>query len=174
VGRRRSAQRSARGGGGIQALRQARSRLALAAAVAYAGVLAYAVLRSPSLAGVVSVVGGLGATLLVLVLVRGSTELLRWALFLLAAAYTISLLARGHSVDEGTPLAATGLLLCGELAAWSVDERYAITGEPHIRARGTRPRVGSRRDGSLRARRRDRVAARAPRLAIVAPSAQLD
>ena len=97
--------------------------------------LVYAAVRAPSLVGAVALVGGLGAALLLLVLARCQVELLSWALFLLAAAYAISLVSRGSPVDEGAPLVATGLLLCGELASWSVDERQAIAAEPLVRAR---------------------------------------
>jgi len=32
----------------------------------------------------------------------------------------------GGGVDDAAPLVATGLLLCGELAAWSLDARWRI------------------------------------------------
>lgn len=74
-------------------------------------------------------VGGLGALMLLWLLWRGEVELVVWPLGLLGVAYTIALVVRGSSVDDGAPLVAVGLLLCGELASWSIDERFAIPAE---------------------------------------------
>ncbi len=61
-----------------------------------------------------------------------------WPIVLLGIAYAISLFARGSGIDEGAPLVGAGLLLCSELAAWSFDERWAITAERTVVvARGT-------------------------------------
>ncbi|MEN3340749.1 MAG: hypothetical protein V7644_153 [Actinomycetota bacterium] len=73
--------------------------------------------------------GAVGGLLLLLVLARGADEVLPWALAILGAAYTVSLVTHGSGVDEGVPLVAVGLLLSGELAAWSLDERHAIAAE---------------------------------------------
>jgi hypothetical protein len=132
VDRRRPSQRSARGGGGIQAIRQARTRLILAAlsAVAYAGVLAYALVRARAVPQLPVALGGIGALLLLLVLARRADDVLPWTLGCLGAAYVTSLVTRGGSgVDEGAPLVAAALLLCGELAAWSLDEQHAFAAE---------------------------------------------
>ena len=91
--------------------------------------LAYAAARVPSFAALVAAIGAFGAVLLAFVLVRRTDDLLPWALAVLAVAYTISLFVHGAAVDEAAPLVAAGLLLCGELAAWSLDERYAIAAE---------------------------------------------
>lgn len=91
--------------------------------------LAYAVSRETTLAGIVSVIGAVGAVLLGLVLLRGLDELLPWAAVLLGVAYAMSLLVHDSGVDTAAPLVAAGLLLCTELAAWSLDERDAIAAE---------------------------------------------
>lgn len=97
---------------------------------AYGGVLAYAVTRSSVAAPAVAGVGALGALVLVYLLVRASADAVPWPLGLLGVAYAIALVVRGGSgVDEGAPLVAVGLLLCGELASWSVGEHLAITAE---------------------------------------------
>jgi hypothetical protein len=99
-------------------------------AAAYGGVLAYTVTRSSAAAPAVAGIGALGALVLVLLLVRASAEAVPWPLGLLGVAYAIALVVRGGSgVDEGAPLVAVGLLLCGELAAWSVGERLSIPAE---------------------------------------------
>jgi len=73
--------------------------------------------------------GAVGAVLLAFVLVRGMDELLPGALAALGAAYAVSLMLHGSAVDGTAPLVAAGLLVCGELAAWSLDERHAIAAE---------------------------------------------
>ena len=91
--------------------------------------LAYAALREPKLAALICAVGVPGAVLLALVLVRRMDELLPWALIPLGSAYTVSLVLHGSNVDGGAPLVAAGLLVCAELAAWSLDERDAVAAE---------------------------------------------
>ena len=91
--------------------------------------LAYAAVREPKLAALIYGVGALGGVLLALVLVRRMDELLPWALIPLGIAYTLSLVLHGSSVDGGAPLVAAGLLVCAELAVWSLDERDAIAAE---------------------------------------------
>jgi hypothetical protein len=95
----------------------------------YAGVLAYAAVRESRMAGLIGGIGALGAVLLAFVLVRKLDELLPWAVILLGIAYTVSLVLHGSGVDGGAPLVAAGLLLCAELAAWSIDEQFAIPAE---------------------------------------------
>ena len=48
------------------------------------------------------------------------------ALFLAGATYVAFLVADHDRVDATAPLVATLLLLCGELTAWSLDERWEI------------------------------------------------
>lgn len=55
-----------------------------------------------------------------------------WPLGLLGTAYAIAIVVHGSSVDAAAPLVAAGLLLCGELAAWSLDERFAISAEAAV------------------------------------------
>jgi hypothetical protein len=63
--------------------------------------------------------------LLVVALVRGGS-MLGLALFLGGATYVAFLVADHDRVDATAPLVATLLLLCGELTAWSLDERWEI------------------------------------------------
>ena len=134
VARRRSPRRSAGGGVGIQALRQARARvtLALLSVLAFAGALAQALAHATSVRVIVAGIGVLGLVFLAFVLVRGMDELLPWAVVCLVVAYTVSLVVHGASVDERAPLVATGLLLGTELASWSLQERNAIAAEPPV------------------------------------------
>jgi hypothetical protein len=125
------------GGGGIQAIRTARTRLILAALslVSYGGALAYTVARGAEVKNLVAAIGAIGAALLVLVLWRRMDELLPWAVIPLGLAYAVTLLAHGsNSIDGGAPLVATALLLCTELAAWSLDERHGIAAERAVLA----------------------------------------
>ena len=95
----------------------------------YGGVVADALLRAPS--PVVAFVpgAGLGGLLLLAALVfRGPG--LGAALFLGGATYVGAIAAAGDRVDASAPLVAVLLLLCGELTAWSVDERLEIRTEP--------------------------------------------
>jgi len=70
--------------------------------------------------------------LLALALWREGEEPIPWALGVLAAAYAATLFVHRGSVDEGAPLVAAGLLLCGELAAWSLDARGRIRAEQAV------------------------------------------
>ncbi|HET7567427.1 MAG TPA: hypothetical protein VFJ91_05505 [Gaiellaceae bacterium] len=95
----------------------------------YAGVLAYALWRSRGLGGLVATLGGIGALLLVVVLWKSWTELLSWSLATLGGAYAATLFVNTARVDEGAPLLGAGLLLCGELAALSLEGRWRIHAE---------------------------------------------
>jgi hypothetical protein len=77
-------------------------------------------------APITATLGGFGALLLVALLVRGHEDLLGAALLTLAAAYVLGLLAGHHVLDEGAPLVGAALLLCGELATWSLEERLRV------------------------------------------------
>lgn len=98
----------------------------------YAAVLAYTASRTGALVDLVLTIGGLGAVALVVVLVRAAEDLLAWAVLPLAAAYGISIVADRHAVDQTAPLVAVGLLLCCELAAWSLDARWRIAAEEAV------------------------------------------
>lgn len=97
--------------------------------------IAYAAARVPAIAGIVVGVGLFGAALHALVLWRGIEELLPWSLIVLAIGYTISLLVHGGRVDGAAPLVAVALLLCAELATWSLEERQPVAAERRIVAR---------------------------------------
>lgn len=98
--------------------------LAALSAVSYGGVVAYAATREARLAPVVASVGALGAALLLFVLVRGHDDLLGWALAVGGIVYAMTLVLHGSEIDEAAPLVGAVLLACGELAAWSLDERW--------------------------------------------------
>ena len=119
------ARRRARGGERIQAPRQARVAFAAAALAAYGGVLALALARAGSTAEALAPGAILGTVLLAAALVRGGGTL-GLALFLGGATYVSFLVAEHGQVDATAPLVATLLLLCGELSAWSLDERWEI------------------------------------------------
>lgn len=114
--------------------------LALLAAAAYGAVLAWSCALAPRVAPVTATLGGVGALLLLLVLVRGLDDLLGSAVLLVAACYVLGLLAGRHGLDQGAPLVAAGLLACTELATWSLEERPPVPAAPslaHARARAT-------------------------------------
>jgi hypothetical protein len=97
-------------------------------------VLADALVRAPS--PVLAFVPGavLGGLLLVVALVFGGSGL-GFALFVAGATYVAAVAAAGQSTDGTAPLVAVLLLLCGELAAWSLDERFGIEAEPLLARR---------------------------------------
>jgi len=73
----------------------------------------------------------LGAALLVVALAFGGRGL-GAALFLAGGTYVAAVAAGGDRIDASAPLVAVLLLLCGELSAWSVDERLDIRAEPRL------------------------------------------
>jgi hypothetical protein len=98
---------------------------------AYGGVIVDALARAPSPVLAFVPGAGLGAVLLGVALVfRGRG--LGAALFLGGATYVAAVASAGAGVDAGAPLVAVLLLLCGELSAWSVDERLSIGAEPQL------------------------------------------
>jgi hypothetical protein len=70
----------------------------------------------------------LGTLLLVTALARGETPL-GWALGVGGATYVGAAVYAGRGVDAIAPLVAVLLMLCGELTAWSLDERWRIGSE---------------------------------------------
>lgn len=68
---------------------------------------------------------GVGCVLLVVALVSGGRGL-GAAVFLGGATYVAFVVRVEHHVDPTAPLVAVLLLLCAELAAWSLDERWRI------------------------------------------------
>lgn len=91
--------------------------------------LAYVLERSTRATPATGALGAAGGLLLLLAVVRGHAAVIPWTVALLAVAYGVALVVRGRHLDEGAPLVAVGLLLCAELASWSIDERLAIPAE---------------------------------------------
>ena len=87
---------------------------------------------SPKLAFVPG--AALGAVLLGAALVFGGRDLAA-ALFLAGGTYVAAVAAAGDQIDRSAPLVAMLLLLCGELSAWSLDERLEIRAEPELARR---------------------------------------
>jgi hypothetical protein len=108
--------------------------LALLSAVAYAAVFAYSVTREPQLTPLIAPFAAFGALMLLFVLARGTDDLLGWALGLGGLAYAGGTIAHGTHVDGAAPLVGVALLLCGELATWSLDERLPLDAERGVRA----------------------------------------
>ena len=96
--------------------------------------LADALIRAPSLVAAFMPGLALGALLLVVALVFGGRGL-GAALFLAGATYVAAVAAAGGGADASAPLVAVLLLLCGELTAWSLDERLEIKAEPVLARR---------------------------------------
>ncbi|HLX19252.1 MAG TPA: hypothetical protein VKR23_03790 [Gaiellaceae bacterium] len=106
-------------------------------AAAYAAVLTDILAHAPRAAPGTATLGAAGAIVLVFVLVRATPAVVAWPPALLGAAYGIALVVHGSGVDDAAPLVAVGLLLCGELASWSIDTRLRIATERAVvRARG--------------------------------------
>jgi hypothetical protein len=112
--------------------------LAALSLAVYGGVLTWSCVLAPHIAPLTLFLGGAGALLLGVMLVRGVDELLGSALLLLAAAYVLGLLVGRRPLDEGAPLVAAGLLLCAELATWSLELRLRITLDPALRLQRVR------------------------------------
>jgi hypothetical protein len=106
--------------------------LATLALLAYAGVVVDAAVRATSVAVLIGSLGAVGLLMLVFVLWRADDELLPWALLFAGLGYGLSLAAHSSGVAEGAPLVGAGLLLCGELVSWSLDERFAIRADRSI------------------------------------------
>jgi hypothetical protein len=102
------------------------------AMVVYLGVLAYAASRDLELAPVIAIIGGIGAALLLFVVVRRAEDVLAWSILMLGVAYSLSLVTRHGRIDEAAPLVAGGLLLSAELATWSSGERREIRVERRV------------------------------------------
>lgn len=74
----------------------------------------------------------LGSLLLLLAFVRGGAMPIGWALALAGAVYVGAIVHRGHRIDALAPVVALLLLLCGELSAWSLDERWTVTSDERL------------------------------------------
>lgn len=106
--------------------------LALAAAVLYGGVLAWACAIATRVAPVTATLGGFGALLLLLALWRSLDDLLGSTLLLGGGAYVLALYASDRALDGAAPLVAVALLACGELATWSLECREPVDAEPGL------------------------------------------
>jgi hypothetical protein len=95
------------------------------AVVAYGGVLTDALTRDGSAAAALAPGAAVGVVLLLAALVLGG-PFLGLALWIAGATYVAGVVAAGRTVDATAPVVAVLLLLCGELAAWSLDERLRI------------------------------------------------
>jgi hypothetical protein len=96
-------------------------------------VLTWSCLLATRVAPLTLFLGGAGALLLAFVLVRSTEELLGSALLLLGAGYVLGLRVGRRSLDEAAPLVGAGLLLCAELATWSLELRFRVAVEPALR-----------------------------------------
>ena len=92
----------------------------------------YAGSRETTLAPEIGAVTVVGFVLLLFVLVRGVEDLLGWSLALNGGAYAVALIVHGSAIDEAAPLVGCALLLCGELAVWSLDARWSVRADPGI------------------------------------------
>lgn len=77
---------------------------------------------------------GVGGLLLLVALVFG-VRTLGAALWLAGATYVGFLVANHAGIDEWSPVVAVLLLLCGELTAWSLDERWRIRSDARVYVR---------------------------------------
>ena len=64
--------------------------------------------------------------MLVAALVYRVRSSLGLALWIAGASYVVAVAVTAQRIDPAAPLVAVLLLLCGELSAWSLDERWAI------------------------------------------------
>jgi hypothetical protein len=98
---------------------------------AYGGVLADALARAGSTAGYLATGAAFGTLLLAVALVWGRG--LGVALLVGGGTFIAFVVSEEHHrVDPTTPLAAVLLLLCGELAAWSLDEKSRIEADASL------------------------------------------
>lgn len=112
--------------------------LAALSAAVYGSVVAWSCALSTRVMPLTLFLGGAGALLLGFMLVRGADELLGSALLLAGAGYVLGLLVGRHPLDDGAPLVGAGLLLCAELATWSLDLRFRVTLAPALRLQRVR------------------------------------
>ena len=54
------------------------------------------------------------------------------ALFFAGGTYVAAVAAAGSRIEATAPLVALLLLVCGELSAWSVDERWGVRGDSQL------------------------------------------
>jgi hypothetical protein len=125
VAGRRAARGTAGGGEGIQAPRQARTRLTLTAATALAAAAlgAYAAVEAERLRGLLAAGGAAATIALAAACVLRRPQLAVAGLVLLGAEYAGFFLVRGSTVDQRAPLYAAGFLVVAELAFTAMERR---------------------------------------------------
>jgi hypothetical protein len=96
------------------------------AVVAYLGVLADVLLRARMIHDWGLVPAAAVGTLALLVALVAGGRGLGFSLFLGGAIYVAFVVSDENHVEPTAPLVAVLLLLCGELAAWSLDERWRL------------------------------------------------
>jgi hypothetical protein len=87
--------------------------------------------RAPVPVGAFVPAAALGTLLLVVALLFGGRGL-GTALFLAGGTYVAAVVSAGDRIDASATLMAVLLLLCGELTAWSLDERWRIRPEESL------------------------------------------
>lgn len=106
---------------------------ATASAVAYGGVIGATLARAGTEKPTIGLAGAAGAgVLLLLVALTFDGRALGLALFLAGGTYVGFLVLDHPGIDPAAPLIAVLLLLSGELAAWSLDERWPIDADPRL------------------------------------------
>jgi hypothetical protein len=104
--------------------------------VAYGGVIAATLARTGTEKPTIGLAAAAGAgVLLLLVALVLDGRALGLALFLGGGAYVGSLVLDHPGIDPAASLIAVLLLLSGELAAWSLDERWPIDADPRLSRR---------------------------------------
>lgn len=101
----------------------------------YAAVLVDSLLHTGRYWPYLGIAAAVGAILLAVSLARGAGLLLGWSLLLAGAVYVGALEAHHSGVDGTAPLVATALFLCAELARWSFDLRFRLSGDGQLLAR---------------------------------------
>ena len=112
----------------------------------YGGVLAWSCTLAPKASWLIALLGGAGGLMLLFVLARGVDDLIGSSILLLGAAYVLAIYAGSRELDQGVPLVAAGLLACGELATWSLEERLPVAADRGLlvaRARAVAALVGA-------------------------------
>jgi hypothetical protein len=94
-------------------------------------VLALTLARAGSSAPLLEPAAGIGALLLVVALFWDG-RLLGASLWVAGGTYVGYVVGVRHGIDAAAPLVAVLLLLCGELSAWSLDERRRIRADPSL------------------------------------------
>ena len=98
---------------------------------AYGGAIALVLPRAGTHVVALAPGAGLGVLLLLVALFTDGRGL-GWSLGLGGGTYVAFLVANHPGIDGAAPLVAVLLLLCSELAAWSLDERLRMRTDPGL------------------------------------------